>query len=99
LSTFNVQPPPFPTSHKSFICNIYEPPRKCCKQKTYAQPKPFRCNIYAKPGGGGRVIGRRFGRADANAKRKKEKEQKERADRSPPLQRGKRWLTLTTTRP
>jgi len=49
--------------------------------------------------GWGRVIGRRFSRADANAKRKKEKEQKERADRSPPLQRGKRWLTLTTTRP
>src|SRR5438876_3821388 len=37
---------------KSFICNIYAPPRKCCKQKTYAQPTPFRCNIYAKPGGG-----------------------------------------------
>src|SRR5438552_16582527 len=46
LSTFNVQPPPFPISRKSFICNIYAPPRKCCKQKTYAQPKPFRCNTY-----------------------------------------------------
>jgi hypothetical protein len=33
-----------------FVCNIYAPPRKCCKQKTYVQPKPFKCNIYAKPG-------------------------------------------------
>src|SRR5437870_9567538 len=38
---------------KSFICNIYAPPRKCCKQKTYSKAKPFRCNIYAKPGVGG----------------------------------------------
>jgi len=54
LSTFNFQPPPFPTSRKSFICNIYAPPRKCCKQKTYSKAKPFRCNIYTKPGGGGK---------------------------------------------
>ena len=52
LSTSNSQPFPFSTPPKSFICNIYAPPRKCCKQKTYAQTKPFRCNIYAKPGGG-----------------------------------------------
>src|SRR4029077_6499047 len=36
---------------KSFICNIYRTPRKCCKQKTYVPAKPFRCNIYKKPGG------------------------------------------------
>ena len=37
---------------KSFRCNTYGPPRKCCKQKTYALAKPFRCNTYKKPGGG-----------------------------------------------
>jgi len=36
---------------KSFNCNTYEPPHKCCKQKTYAIAKPFRCNTYKKPGG------------------------------------------------
>ena len=41
--TFNLQPlrPP-----KSFSCNTYGSPRKCCKQKTYGLAKPFRCNIY-----------------------------------------------------
>src|SRR6266851_8728459 len=29
---------------KSFSCNTYGSPRKCCKQKTYGQAKPFRCN-------------------------------------------------------
>jgi hypothetical protein len=38
---------------KSFICNTYEPPRKCCKQKTYSHTKLFRCNTYKKHGGGG----------------------------------------------
>ena len=39
--------------HKSFSCNIYGSPRKCCKQKTYGLAKPFRCNTYKKQGGGG----------------------------------------------
>ena len=33
---------------KSFRCNTYRPPRKCCKQKTYGHAKPFRCNTYKK---------------------------------------------------
>jgi hypothetical protein len=33
--------------HKSFSCNT------CCKQMTYSQTKPFRCNTYKKHGGGG----------------------------------------------
>ncbi len=41
------EPPPF----KSFSCNTYSPPRKCCKQKTYGLAKLFRCNIYKKHGG------------------------------------------------
>src|SRR5216684_5865696 len=65
LSTFNFQPcsksfPYLVTSLrpcflflKSFICNTYVPPRKCCKQKTYAQANPFRCNTYKKHGRGG----------------------------------------------
>ena len=44
LSTF--------ASPKSFSCNTYEPPRKCCRQKTYAKAKPFRCNPYKKQGEG-----------------------------------------------
>src|SRR5713226_7898049 len=39
------------SSLKSFSCNTYEAPRKCCKQKTYVIAKPFRCNTYKKPGG------------------------------------------------
>src|SRR5712664_271696 len=35
---------------KSFSCNTYGPPRKCCKQKTYSRAKPFRCNTYKKQG-------------------------------------------------
>ncbi len=35
-----------------FRINTYGPPRKCCKQKTYAMTKPFRCNTYKKTGGG-----------------------------------------------
>ncbi len=44
---------PLPAAHyclKSFSCNTYESPRKCCKQKTYAKAKPFRCNTYTKQG-------------------------------------------------
>src|SRR5260370_19713346 len=37
--------------HKSFRCNTYGSPRKCCKQKGYVLAKPFRCNTYKKPGG------------------------------------------------
>ncbi len=35
---------------KSFSCNTYGPPRKCCKQKTYGRAKSFRCNTYKKQG-------------------------------------------------
>ena len=38
---------------KSFSCNTYASPRKCCKQKTYGLAKPFRCNTYKKQGGWG----------------------------------------------
>ena len=38
---------------KSFSCNTYESPPKCCKQKTYGLAKPFRCNTYKKQGVGG----------------------------------------------
>src|SRR6266852_5338903 len=37
---------------KSFSCNTYGSPRKCCKQKTYGRAKPFRCNTYKKQGEG-----------------------------------------------
>src|SRR5882762_7409764 len=46
---------PLPAAHycfKSFTCNTYGPPRKCCKQKTYGLVKPFRCT-YKKTGGAG----------------------------------------------
>ena len=36
---------------KSFSCNTYESPRKCCKQKTYGPTKSFSCNTYKKHGG------------------------------------------------
>jgi uncharacterized protein YceH (UPF0502 family) len=35
---------------KSFTCNTYASPRKCCKQKTYGKTKPFRCNTYKNTG-------------------------------------------------
>ncbi len=41
---------------KSFICNTYASPRKCCKQKTYGKAKPFRCNTYRKHGGGAAIM-------------------------------------------
>jgi len=37
--------------YKSFSCNTYGSPRKCCKQKTYSITKSFRCNTYKKRGG------------------------------------------------
>src|SRR5258708_30101631 len=37
---------------KSFNCNTYGSPCKCCKQKTYGLAKSFRCNTYKKPGEG-----------------------------------------------
>ncbi len=36
---------------KSFSCNTYGSPRKCCKQKTYGMANSFRCNTYKKQGG------------------------------------------------
>src|SRR6266704_700556 len=52
--SFHLKPLLSPTVrlHKSFSCNTYEPPRKCCKQKTYGRAKPFTCNTYKKPRGG-----------------------------------------------
>jgi hypothetical protein len=46
LLTFNL--PLF----NSFSCNIYGPPRKCCKQKTYVPAKLFRFNTYKNRGRG-----------------------------------------------
>jgi hypothetical protein len=34
-----------------FRCNIYGPPRKCCKQRTYFLTNSFRCNTYKKQRG------------------------------------------------
>src|SRR6267378_5668068 len=39
---------------KSFSCNTYRSPRKCCKQKTYVPAKFFRCNLQKTGGGGSR---------------------------------------------
>src|SRR5712692_5841518 len=50
---------PLITAHycfKSFSCNTYGSPCKCCKQKTYGPAKPFRCNTYKKHGVGLRVM-------------------------------------------
>jgi hypothetical protein len=35
---------------KSFNCNTYASPRKCCRQKTYGMAKSFSCNTYKKHG-------------------------------------------------
>jgi hypothetical protein len=48
LIPYSYSPP-----RKSFNCNTYGSPRKCCKQKTYGAAKPFRCNTYKKQGGWG----------------------------------------------
>jgi hypothetical protein len=43
---------PFWCNLSPFRINTYRNVRKCCKQKTYAPAKPFRCNTYKKPGAG-----------------------------------------------
>src|ERR1700730_5547767 len=43
---------PFHHCFKSFSCNIYGSPRKCCKQKTYVITKHFRYNTTKKHRGG-----------------------------------------------
>jgi hypothetical protein len=48
---------PTDRSRKSFSCNTYGFPRKCCKQKTYRRANSFRCNTYKKQGGGGYAPG------------------------------------------
>jgi len=48
-SNFRLSTSPLP---KSFSCNTYVPPRKCCKQKACSMAKFFRCNTYKKQGGG-----------------------------------------------
>src|SRR5438105_5794108 len=50
LLTFNLPPSLPPLSPLS--ATLMGSPRMCCKQKTYSKAKPFRCNIYAKPGVG-----------------------------------------------
>src|SRR6266481_2616363 len=37
---------------KSFSCNTYAFPRKCCKQKPYGNANSFGCNTYKKQGVG-----------------------------------------------
>jgi len=41
---------------KPFRCNTSEPPPMCCKQRTCAIPKSFRCNTYKKHTGWGVVL-------------------------------------------
>src|SRR6266702_3561574 len=41
---------PFWCNLSPFRINTYRNVRKCCKQKTYAPAKPFKCNTYKKPG-------------------------------------------------
>jgi hypothetical protein len=49
-----LSPPPHP--RKSFNCNTYGPPRKCCIQTTCGRSKSFSCNTYKKQGGGEAII-------------------------------------------
>src|SRR6266850_1210500 len=58
LGSHEVTFSPTVCSRKSFSCNTYGSPRKCCKQKTYGKTNSFRCNTYKKQGEGGRS---RFG--------------------------------------
>jgi hypothetical protein len=39
-------------SRPPLSATLMEPPRKCCKQTTYANAKPFSCNTYKRPEGG-----------------------------------------------
>jgi hypothetical protein len=59
-----------PRAGNSFSCNTCGSPRKYCKEKTYGEANPFKCNTYKKPGWGpaftmlapsfeGRVFGER----------------------------------------
>src|SRR5437016_14438456 len=42
LSTFDFQPPPFPSSRKSFICNIYAPlPQSVANKRLTAKLNPL----------------------------------------------------------
>jgi hypothetical protein len=41
---------------KSFSCNTYRTPRKCCKEKTYAMTNSLKCYTYKKQGWGGSTI-------------------------------------------
>src|SRR5713226_689549 len=42
---------PLPTIALSpLAATLTDPPRKCCKQKTYGLANPFRCNTYKKQG-------------------------------------------------
>ena len=66
-STLNCQPrhspsplyAPISSSLSPSTATLMDPPRKCCRQKTYSKAKPFRCNTYKKPGGRGRDSGPR----------------------------------------
>src|SRR5438552_2099410 len=66
-STLNCQPRhspsplyvPISSSLSPSTATLMDPPRKCCRQKTYSKAKPFRCNTYKKPGGRGRDSGPR----------------------------------------
>ena len=53
LQLSTLDPPLFP---KSFSCNTYGSPRKCCKQKTYSMVKLLRCNAYKKQAGWGVLL-------------------------------------------
>jgi|SRR5713226_4376885 len=93
---------PLITAHycfKSFSCNTYGSPCKCCKQKTYGQAKPFRCNTYKKQGGREGVPSSTF-RGPSNSHL--------RSRRAPPgepvrvtygvrVSRGARWNDLTSS--
>src|SRR5438876_4833302 len=60
-STLNCQPRHSPSplsapaspSLNPLVATLMDPPRKCCRQKTYGKAKPFRCNTYKKHGGRG----------------------------------------------
>src|SRR5438105_1784403 len=59
-STLNCQPRhspsplyvPISSSLSPSTATLMDPPRKCCRQKTYSKAKPFRCNTYKNTGGG-----------------------------------------------
>src|SRR5713226_5250583 len=84
---------------KSFSCNTYGSPCKCCRQKTYGLARPFRCNTYKKQGGREGVPSSTF-RGPSNSHL--------RSRRAPPgepvrvtygvrVSRGARWNDLTSS--